>query len=514
MTAHSFANPFRPYNPFLAADDQVSDIELEVADENHGDVSYALVQSGPAVSSEETESHLDAVEVKISWGTSVLSTTHLEQGKAFSIGDGSDFVLPGSLAKTNLVSTRGTASVVSIPVGASATVFTKGESPRKVNGGDEVELQNGMRVAIELEPVTIEVAAVRAGKKFEIGFLASLATGAAAAIGLSALGHTAIVASLALFMPKMNADDAEAIGRDQMLTMQAMLNASADREAEAIKEEQTSTDSTGGGATGGEPHKGEAGKAGSDAPKVAQGHMSFRGSDDRVELSRREELQLAREGGFIGMLRSGMVTNGPTSPWGADAQLGQDAEDHRGDLFGANIGDSYGSGLGLSGFGEGAGGKGEGIGIDGVGSTVGGGGGGPGKWGYGKGDKDGIGNGHDKGHGGHTVKTPQARPAGNTIVNGKLPPEVIQRIVRQNMGRFRLCYEAGLRSNPTLTGRVTTKFVIGRDGSVAQSADGGSDMPSQEVTSCVVRSFQNLSFPQPDGGIATVIYPIVFTPGE
>ena len=514
MTAQSFANPFRPYNPFLAAEDQFSDIELEVADENHGEVSYALVQSGPAVSAEETESHLDAVEVKISWGTQVLSTTHLEAGKGFTVGDAGDFVLPNAMGTTTLVSTRGMSSVVSIPVGASATLFTKGESARKVNGGDEIELQTGMRVSIELEPVTIEVAAVRAGKKFEIGFLASLATGAAAAIGLSALGHTAIVASLALFMPHMNADDAEAISRDQMLTMQAMLNASAEREAEAIKEDAPSTDSTGGGATGGEPHKGEAGKAGSDSPKVAQGHMSFHGSDDRVQLSRREELQLAREGGFIGMLRSGMVTNGPTSPWGADNQLGQDAEDHRGDLFGANIGDSFGSGLGLSGVGEGGGKNGEGIGIDGIGSTVGGGGGGPGKWGYGKGDKDGIGNGRDKGLGGRPPHgAPTLRPA-TTTVNGKLPPEVIQRIVRQNMGRFRLCYEAGLRGNPTLSGRITTKFVIGRDGSVSQAADGGSDMPNQEVTSCVVRSFQNLSFPSPDGGIATVIYPIVFTPGE
>jgi len=33
-----------------------------------------------------------------------------------------------------------------------------------------------------------------------------------------------------------------------------------------------------------------------------------------------------------------------------------------------------------------------------------------------------------------------------------------------------------------------------------------------DVTSCVVRQFGNLSFPQPEGGIVTVVYPITFTP--
>jgi hypothetical protein len=29
----------------------------------------------------------------------------------------------------------------------------------------------------------------------------------------------------------------------------------------------------------------------------------------------------------------------------------------------------------------------------------------------------------------------------------------------------------------------------------------------------VVRSFYGLSFPQPEGGIVTVVYPIMFSPG-
>ena len=97
-------------------------------------------------------------------------------------------------------------------------------------------------------------------------------------------------------------------------------------------------------------------------------------------------------------------------------------------------------------------------------------------------------------------------------MNGRLPPEVIQRIVRQNFGRFRLCYENGLRTDPTLTGRVSVKFMISRDGSVGVAADAGSDIPDSSVTSCVVRSFTAMSFPAPDSGIVTVTYPLMFTP--
>jgi hypothetical protein len=162
-------------------------------------------------------------------------------------------------------------------------------------------------------------------------------------------------------------------------------------------------------------------------------------------------------------------------------------------LIGASdAGDAFGSGgLGLTGVGEG-GGRGEGIGLGNIGT---------------------IGGGRFMAGDGGARHTPQVRQ-GTTTVNGRLPPEVIQRIVRQNFGRFRLCYENGLRSNPLLQGRVAVKYVIERDGSVRGTpTDGGSDMPDQNVVQCVMRAFQNLSYPQPEGGIVTVIFPLIFSPG-
>lgn len=108
-----------------------------------------------------------------------------------------------------------------------------------------------------------------------------------------------------------------------------------------------------------------------------------------------------------------------------------------------------------------------------------------------------------------TAKAAVAR-GGAVQVNGRLPPEVISRIVRASMARMRLCYESALSSNPNLQGTVTTKFVIDRSGAVSSASDGGSTLPDRAVVQCVNRAFSGMSFPQPEGGVVTVTYPITF----
>ena len=113
--------------------------------------------------------------------------------------------------------------------------------------------------------------------------------------------------------------------------------------------------------------------------------------------------------------------------------------------------------------------------------------------------------------GGHVSRFTGPR-YGTPETNGRLPAEVIRRIVRLNDGRYRLCYETALRANPNLQGRVTVKFLIDRRGAVAFAADGGSDLPDEGARRCVVSSFLSLSFPEPESGTVTVVYPLVFTP--
>jgi hypothetical protein len=113
----------------------------------------------------------------------------------------------------------------------------------------------------------------------------------------------------------------------------------------------------------------------------------------------------------------------------------------------------------------------------------------------------------------HTPKPASMRSAA-VQVNGRVPPEVIQRIVRQGWGRFRGCYLEGYLRSAHLRGRVVTKIVIGRDGSVVRTEDAGSDLPDPRVVRCVVEAFRALVFPANDWGWITVVYPIAFRPAE
>lgn len=96
---------------------------------------------------------------------------------------------------------------------------------------------------------------------------------------------------------------------------------------------------------------------------------------------------------------------------------------------------------------------------------------------------------------------------------GRLAPEVIRQVVRASYAVFRGCYERGLATNPKLEGRVTVRFVIQGDGSVSDSTNGGSDLPSDEVVQCVIQGFLGIRFPAPSGGSVTVQYPIMLQPG-
>jgi hypothetical protein len=132
----------------------------------------------------------------------------------------------------------------------------------------------------------------------------------------------------------------------------------------------------------------------------------------------------------------------------------------------------------------------------------------------------GSGSGTGQGYGGLGTRgsgapqpTMSAMSAGASNVTGKLPPEVIRRVVHQHLVRIRYCYEKALTSNPALAGKIAARFVIASDGSVASASDGGSTMPDKSVTECALKVFKSMTFPKPaDGATVIVTYPIVFAP--
>jgi hypothetical protein len=97
--------------------------------------------------------------------------------------------------------------------------------------------------------------------------------------------------------------------------------------------------------------------------------------------------------------------------------------------------------------------------------------------------------------------------------SGRLPPEQIQSVVRARYDAFRKCYEAGLARDPGLRGRVTTRFLIDAHGRVSMAHIAGNELTDCEVTACMIEELKKCVFPEPEGGVVTVVYPLVFEPG-
>ncbi|MGK3986554.1 hypothetical protein WME99_26145 [Sorangium sp. So ce136] len=123
-------------------------------------------------------------------------------------------------------------------------------------------------------------------------------------------------------------------------------------------------------------------------------------------------------------------------------------------------------------------------------------------------------------------------------IKGKshIPPHVVRRVVQENFGAMRACYEKGLRQNPKLGGRIPVHLAVDGQGKVTYAGDAdrppadapllialpspGAAAPSspapplrdEKVVGCVLEVFRGLRFPSAADrkGVATVVYPVVF----
>ncbi len=454
---------------------------------------------------------MDVVEVVLSWDVTVLAVAHVKAGCALTLGERGDMLLPADILGTDrveLVRYDGELASVSVPQGARL----------RVDGCDQgyvgLILEPGRLVEINVGPFSVKLARVPEERCRPAPALDELRRSGAGFIAGSALFHAAVFAAIALFARSLGATEEDPFDADRMALLQRMLDASAQREAEAVHPPEDAASPAGGGdVSAGQPARGAEGVAGRpDTTKSGRWAAKGAAKPEDATLAREHDLVEAQTFAAIGVLSAAFASdpNAPVAAWGTVLN-GSDAESKIGKLFGDTIDDGRGSGgLGLSGVGEGGGGVSNSIGLNGLDGL-----------GHGSGTCDGpapcLGSGH--GHGYGTGGIPRGRVSrfkgpryAEPQVNGRLAAEVIRRVVRMNDGRYRACYEGGLRTNPSLQGRVTVKFVIDRTGAVALAADGGSDIPDEGVRRCVVSSFLSLSFPSPENGAVTVVYPIVFSP--
>ncbi len=109
------------------------------------------------------------------------------------------------------------------------------------------------------------------------------------------------------------------------------------------------------------------------------------------------------------------------------------------------------------------------------------------------------------------VRSAPVRVDDLTVV-GQLPRETVRRVVRAHFKGLEACYDHA--AAPNLNGKVMTKFVIQRDGTVSAVQDAGSDLHDAGVVSCVRGILKSLVFPTPEGGTVAVVASLVFEPRD
>ncbi|MEO6601309.1 MAG: AgmX/PglI C-terminal domain-containing protein, partial [Polyangiaceae bacterium] len=445
---------------------------------------HALLKRSSLEPGEFERVGVEAIEIMGFWGSTILFAKHQAATDTFTVGEGSvtapvDFEIAapelGSVCAQIVQVINGTAHVI-VPPAARVSVKQAHEPYSQPSQAASVALLAGTVVELELSNLKFRIANVTAAQSTPREQLGGDRS-ALAAFGVSFAIVGALVASFAFWMPAMGLTDGEDLDRDRLETMKQYLSARAEPndEEEAAKDHSGNKDNRPGAPA--EAAQGREGAMGNLNAPVSNHRAAVRGDAAQVSLSRAQQLESARNFGMIELLGSLSTSVGGGSPFVRDTALGSDGFDAEGGMFG-DPGESGGlGGLRISGVDQGGGGHGVGVGIGGIGTCA-------------TGNCGPAGFGHDMGHlhGEHKLRVPIMHGT-TSVVSGRLPPEVVQRIVRQNYGRFRMCYENGLRSNPNLTGRVTARFVIGREGAVTNASNGGSDIPDSGVTSCVVQAF-------------------------
>jgi outer membrane biosynthesis protein TonB len=93
-----------------------------------------------------------------------------------------------------------------------------------------------------------------------------------------------------------------------------------------------------------------------------------------------------------------------------------------------------------------------------------------------------------------------------------LDPSAVAAKIRQYRGALVACYEAGLKRNPTLAGKITLRFTIGKIGKVTKVDIEVDTMHDDEVNQCIIDRAMSWRFPPPQSGSDGVqfAYPFIF----
>lgn len=501
----------------------------EEATRDYGEpVTYQLVPTAPPVNPMDIDSSEMAVEVVMMWGDlSILHVEHLSPPRSFYVGEATD--AKGKLATDFLIGREsigtdrmpvavevGASVAAVIPQGATGEVTINDQSVSfeelaaqgqlqacgELAGAMQYPLPPGATARVQYRGFSFILKPMSAARRVGVGgnqfnnwkeYIWTIAS-MAFHIGMLLLFYFLPPSTSSLSLDLLNADS-------RLVKYLIEPPETVEEETPEWLDESKMEDEEGGK---GKRHKDEEGQMGKKDEKKTKNKFGIEGPENNEDphMAREEAKEMAANAGIIGILKASVgAWNSPTSPYGRDTALGNDAMSALGALMGDQIGSNFGfGGLGLRGTGRGGGGTGEGtIGLGNIGTIGHGAGGGTGS-GYGRGAG---------GFHGRDAKVPRIR-SGQADVRGSLSKEVIRRIIGRHINEVRFCYEQELNQRPDLQGRVGVKFIISPTGAVQTAATASSTMGNAKVENCIVDAVRRWTFPSPEGGgIVVVTYPFV-----
>ncbi len=434
-----------------------------------------------------------ALELTVLWGDTVVDSATVSKDGAVTLGPRTDkradLTVDSSISDSTftLATRQGTTSTIIVPADARVGLRkADGSTTRDVSmaGTDAgfpakaYTLQMGERLVYKVGTLTFVAEYVRGNAV--MGAAGVMDWYFPRVFAISLLLHVFFVVA-AFITPQVNRSLVDELFKNQNRFAEMILKA-PEEEKKLKKLDLSGKD--------GAKHKDDEGKFG----KIQENKdkLPSKAGAPKVDQKKRErDRKIAMNSGLLGMLKGGdSAVSNVFGPGG----LGTGINNAMGGLQGSSMGDAGGAG-GLGTRGTGAGGGGNSLGIGGLGR-----GHGRGSGGYGNIDLGGRGN-------GRTRIIP-----GKTIVKGSLDREAIARVIRQNLARFKYCYEKQLNANPNLAGKISIYFTIAPTGSVASASIRESSMGDATVEGCATNVMKSLKFPQPKGGgIVVVTYPFVFS---
>jgi hypothetical protein len=95
---------------------------------------------------------------------------------------------------------------------------------------------------------------------------------------------------------------------------------------------------------------------------------------------------------------------------------------------------------------------------------------------------------------------------------GGSAPGALQQALTQRGGAARACYERALRTNAMLQGKIMLAVRVDNAGNVCSASIEQDEIHSNEVNSCLIRSFRSAKLPPAAGGCVDIRVPLSFVP--